>query len=104
MSKTNTATKETKKQEKTKETGDKSQAGQAPAKPRVVSNPNDVASLVLMQIDAVNGKKDDLTIAIKGLGDLTKQLVRAYAENMKAIQGLQTRVRELEGKTEASTK
>ncbi len=71
----------------------------AQGQPRVISNPNDVASLVLMQIDAVNAKKDDLTIAIKGLGDLTKQLVRAYAENMKAIQALQERVKELEEKT-----
>ena len=50
---------------------------------RVVSDPNDVASVVLMQVDQVNAKKDDFTIAIKGLGDLTKQLVRAYAENME---------------------
>ena len=40
--------------------------------PRVISNPNDVASLVLMQVDAVNAKKDELTIAIKGLADLAK--------------------------------
>ncbi len=104
MGKTNTANKETKKQEKNKESEDKSQVSQAKAKPRIVSNPNDVASLVLMQIDAVSAKKDDLTIAIKGLGDLTKQLVRAYAENMKAIQGLQTRIKELEGRAEESTK
>ena len=71
-------------------------------KPRVISNPNDVASLVLMQIDAVNAKKDDLTIAIKGLTDTTKQLVRAYAENMKAIQALQERVIELEDKTKSN--
>jgi hypothetical protein len=79
--------------------GDKAkQSKQRPTvnKPRVISNPNDVASLVLMQIDAVNAKKDDLTIAIKGLADLAKQLVRAYAQNAQAIQKLQTRVQALE--------
>lgn len=63
---------------------------------RGVSNPNDVASLIMMQVDAVNTKKDDLTIAIKGLTDLTKQLTRAYAEHTKTIQKLADRVKELE--------
>lgn len=79
--------------------GDKAKSGkQRPAsnKPRVISNPNDVASLVLMQVDAVNAKKDELTIAIKGLADLAKQLVRAYAQNAQAIQKLQMRVQVLE--------
>jgi len=61
-----------------------------------ISEPNEVASLVLVQIDAVNAKKDELTIAIKGLTDLTKQLVRAYGEHTKHIQQLELRVRELE--------
>ena len=47
--------------------------------PRVVSRPEDVAGLVLMQIDLVNARKDDLTIAIKGLSpeqlDLVDRLV-----------------------------
>ncbi len=64
--------------------------------PRVISNPNDVASLVMMQVDAVNAKKDELTIAIKGLADLAKQLVRAYAQNAQAIKKLQMRVQALE--------
>ena len=64
---------------------------------RVISNPNDVASVVLMQIDAVNGKKDELTIAIKGLTDTTKQLVRVYADHAAAIRKLQERIGALEG-------
>jgi len=76
------------------------QAGPGPA-PRVISDPNDVASLVLMQVDAVNAKKDELTIAIKGLTDLTKQLVRAYGEHTKTIQRLQERVKALEEKSKA---
>jgi hypothetical protein len=69
-------------------------------KPRVVSDPQDVANLVLMQIDAINTKKDDLTIAIKGLSDLTKQLAHAYAGQAQATKKLQERVKELESKTD----
>ena len=64
--------------------------------PRVVSRPEDVAGLVFMQIDQVNAKKDDLTIAVKGLSDFTRQLVKAYGEHTNAIQRLQQRVRDLE--------
>lgn len=67
------------------------------AKQRVISNPNDVASLVLAQLNHVNGKKDELTIAIKGLADTTQQLVRAYAEHTRTIQQLSERVKVLEG-------
>ncbi|GMQ77276.1 MAG: hypothetical protein BMS9Abin01_2604 [Gammaproteobacteria bacterium] len=67
----------------------------AAQQPRVVSRPEDVAGLVLMQIDLVNARKDDLTIAIKGLSDLTRQLVRAYGENMQTIDQLQTQVKKM---------
>lgn len=68
-------------------------AEQANQQPRVVSRPEDVAGLVLMQIDLVNARKDDLTIAIKGLSDLTRQLVRAYGENMQTIDQLQSKLK-----------
>jgi hypothetical protein len=68
------------------------------AAPRVISNPNDVAGLVFMQIDAINTKKDELTIATKALADTARQLVRAYAQQAEMIQKLTERVRELEGK------
>jgi len=94
------ATNENQATNKPKATGDQVTTGkQRPANarsPRVISNPNDVASLVLMQVDAVNAKKDDLTIAIKGLADTAKQLVRAYAQNAQVIQKLQMRVQALE--------
>lgn len=70
------------------------------AKQRVIRNPSDVAGLVMMQVDNVNAKKDELTIAIKGLTDTSKQLVRAYAEHAQAIQKLQQRIKMLEEKTE----
>ena len=47
--------------------------GQAPN--RVISDPNEVAQLVMMRIDHVNSKKDELTIAVKALADTAKQLV-----------------------------
>lgn len=75
-------------------------AGKTAAKNRgrVISHPGDVAGLVMMQVDNVNAKKDELTIAIKGLTDTAKQLVRAYAEHAKAITKLQERIKLLEGK------
>ena len=66
-------------------------------RPRVLTHPQDVMALVLRQVDAVNATKDELTIALKGLMDLTKQLAQAYGAQAQAIQGLQSRVKALEG-------
>ena len=78
--------------------------GQQPAQgerqQRVISNPNDVAGLVLAQLNHVNNKKDELTIAIKGLADTTQQLVRVYADHTRTIQKLMERVKVLEEKAE----
>ena len=68
---------------------------------RVISNPDDVARLVMMQIDAINARKDDLTIAIKGLTDTTRQLVRAYAQQAGVIQAMRKKIEELEEKADA---
>ena len=65
-------------------------------RPRTLTHPQDVMALVLRQADAVNATKDELTIALKGLMDLTKQLAQAYAAQVQAIQGLQGRVKALE--------
>jgi methyl-accepting chemotaxis protein len=80
--------------------GNKTVAGEAAAKPRTrtVSHPREVAALVLTQIDQVNTKKDELTLAIKALTDLTKQLATAYANQALAIEQLTRRVKALEGK------
>ena len=85
--------------------GAAAQQAAAGQQPRVVSRPEDVAGLVLMQIDLVNARKDDLTIAIKGLSDLTRQLVRAYGENMQTIDQLQSRLKKTdrEGRTSPSS-
>lgn len=67
--------------------------------PQVIKHPRDVAALALSQLNAVNGKKDELTIAIKGLSDLTTQLVNVYASNMNTMQQMQARIKELEEKS-----
>lgn len=63
---------------------------------RTVSDPRDVATLVMSRMSMVNAKKDELTIAIKGLSDVTQQLAHAYAQQMKAIEKLVRRVKALE--------
>lgn len=68
--------------------------GQAPG--RVISDPNQVAQLVMMRIDHVNSKKDELTIAVKALADTAKQLVGVYAKQQAQISKLAKRVVELE--------
>ncbi len=65
---------------------------------RIIKDPNELASLVLMHIDAVHARKDDLTAAIKNLADITKQLTRAYGEHSKTIKALQQRIKTLEDK------
>jgi hypothetical protein len=64
--------------------------------PRAISHPREVAAVVMAQIHTVNAKKDELTIAMKGLTDLTQQLARAYAGQVQFIEQLVTRVKALE--------
>jgi hypothetical protein len=67
------------------------------AKPgRAISDPKEVAQLVMMRIDHVNSKKDELTIAVKALADTAKQLVSVYANQQGQIAKLAKRVQELE--------
>jgi hypothetical protein len=72
--------------------------GQTPSKApgRVISDPNEVAQLVMMRIDHVNSKKDELTIAVKALADTAKQLVSVYAKQQAQIAKLAKKVEELE--------
>ena len=67
------------------------------AKPgRAISDPKEVAQLVMMRIDHANSKKDELTIAVKALADTARQLVRVYAGQQTQIAKLAKRVEELE--------
>lgn len=71
---------------------------------KVISHPNDIATLVMAQVNAVNSKKDDLTIAVKQLTDITQQLVQAYAGHMNMIGQLNRRLKELEDKTATASR
>lgn len=70
----------------------------AAARQRTIKDPNELASLVLLHIDAVHARKDELTAAIKNLADITKQLTRAYGEHTKTIKVLQQRIKAMEDK------
>jgi hypothetical protein len=63
---------------------------------RVISHPREVAAVLMAQMHLVNAKKDELTIAIKGLTDLTQQLARAYAGQVQLIEQLFQRLHALE--------
>jgi hypothetical protein len=72
------------------------QANSQEQAPRVISDPNEVAQLVMMRIDHVNAKKDELTIAIKALADTAKQLVSVYGNQQAQIAKLAKQVDVLE--------
>jgi len=64
--------------------------------PQAISDPRQIAAVVMARMNLINTKKDELTIAMKGLTDLTQQLVQAYAAQMQAIEQLAARLKALE--------
>jgi len=62
----------------------------------VINDLNQVAQMVMMRIDHVNSRKDELTIAVKALADTAKQLVGAYNGQQGQIAKLAKRVEEME--------
>ena len=75
-------------------------AGDIPVAPRpqpqAIADPRQIAAVVMARMNLINTKKDELTIAIKGLTDLTQQLVQAYAAQMQVIEQLATRLKAVE--------
>jgi hypothetical protein len=71
-------------------------AAQKPAR-RPVTDPREVASVVLGRMQLVKAKKDELSLAIDALVDITHQLTRVYAQQLMTIEVLRRRVKELEG-------
>src|SRR5262249_60662131 len=65
-------------------------------KAECLSDPRQNAGVVLGRMKLINTKKDELTIAIKGLTDLTQQLLQAYAGQMQVIEQLATRLKAVE--------
>ena len=57
---------------------------------RMTLTPEQVQVLVMRQLNQVNAKKDELTIAIKQLGDLATQLSNICAQQNKALSQLKT--------------
>jgi hypothetical protein len=74
--------------------------GDTPAAPRpqpqTISDPRQIAAVVMARMNLINTKKDELTIAMKGLTDLTQQLVQAYAGQMQVIEQLAARLKTVE--------
>jgi hypothetical protein len=67
-----------------------------------ISDPCEVAAVVMARMNVVNDRKDELTIAIKGLTDFTQQLTRAYATQVQLIEQLSRRVKTLEEAVDAN--
>ena len=82
-------------------------AGDTPVVPRPqpqpISDPRQIAAVDMARMNLINTKKDELTIAIKGLTDLTQQLVQAYAGQMQVIEQLATRLKTVEEKAGAAS-
>jgi hypothetical protein len=74
--------------------------GQKPM--RAVSDPREVAAVVMARMHQVNARKDELTTAINGLIDITQQLTRTYGEQLIAIEHLRRRVKALEAAAAAA--
>jgi hypothetical protein len=66
-----------------------------------ISDPRQIAAVVMARMNLINTKKDELTIAIKGLTDFTQQLVQAYATQMQLIEQLSKRTQALEETVDA---
>ena len=69
---------------------------------KVITDPREIAAVIMAQMGAVNARTDDLAKAIKTLTDLTQQLVVAYTQQAQFIQRLAQRAKALEGKPNGS--
>jgi acyl-CoA reductase-like NAD-dependent aldehyde dehydrogenase len=73
------------------------------AQPRkVITDPREIAAIVMAQMGVVNAKKEELAKAIKTLTDMTQQLVVAYAQQARFIERLAERAKALEVKPNGS--
>ncbi len=57
----------------------------------ITLSPEQLQVLVLQQLNQVNAKKDELTIAIKNLSDLATQLGQICAQQNKVIQEIKSK-------------
>lgn len=70
-------------------------AGTRPAQ-RAISDPREVAAVVMARMNQVNARKDELAVAINALVDITEQLTRTYSAQLLAVEQLRRRVKALE--------
>jgi hypothetical protein len=73
--------------------------GAVDAKPtaqRAVSDPREVAAIVMARMQQVKAKKDEMGAAMDALVDITQQLTRTYGAQLVVIEHLRRRVKELE--------
>lgn len=80
---------------------DNKPAAAQPAR-RPISDPREVAAVVMGRMKLVKTKRDELSVAIDGLVDITQQLTRAYAEQLMTIEALRRRLKQLEGPAAAT--
>jgi len=62
----------------------KSKINGQPKPGRAITDPKEIAQLVLMRIDHVNAQNDEFTIAVKSLADTARQLATVYAKTADA--------------------
>jgi hypothetical protein len=70
----------------------------APQPRKVITDPREIAAIVMAQMSVVNAKKEELAKAVKTMTDLTQQLVVAYARQAQFLQRLAQRAKALEAK------
>jgi hypothetical protein len=69
---------------------------------RTVSDPREVAAVVMSRMQQVSVKKEELQMAINGLFDITRQLTRSYGEQLIVIEQLKRRIKAMEAAAAAS--
>jgi hypothetical protein len=77
-------------------------AATAPPK-KLITDPREIAAIVMAQLSLVKAKKDDLDKAVTTLTDMTQQLVGAYAQQARFIERLAQRAKGLETKSNGSS-
>ena len=69
---------------------------------KVITDPREIAAIIMAQMGVVNAKKEELAKAVKTMNDLTQQLVMAYAQQARFIERLAQRAKALEVKSNGS--
>ena len=79
----------------TQENQNQSQNQQAPQGQKAITDPKQIALLMMSKANAINEAKDDLTMTIRSLMDSSNQIVQAYAAQVVAAEDGQKKVQQL---------